>query len=50
VYKSQNVVPVVHLESGDATGNGLLFHMTLLISRSNTKSQCTLGKPPVSEH
>ena len=30
-------------------GNGLLFHMTLLISRSNTKSHRMQGKPTVSE-
>jgi len=30
--------------------NGLLFHMTQLISRSNTKSCCRLPKPTVSKH
>jgi len=31
-------------------GNGLLFHMTQLINRSNTKNHRTLSKPAVTDH
>jgi len=38
------------LRTYDGNGNGLLFNMTQLISRSNTKNHRTLGKLTVSEY
>jgi len=38
------------VQSYIGNGYGLLFHMTQLIKRSNTKRNRTISKPIVSEH